>query len=541
MPPSLQSLIVRLYLRRFRVPRDLLRVAARRYADRTALVTDHGSLTFPELADRVWRLADSLAARGIRRGDRVGYIASGQQDQLEILLASYEIGAVLVGFTHVHPLDVIESAVAEQPPAVFFVDAEVRPDVDALLAERFPATTRIRTAADHEALIAAGRPVPQRGTVAPTDISGLGFTSGTTGRPKAMTVTQGVWLTSLRLSVLNVRVQLGGHDVAMPGMPISGAGSGLILPSLAGGATLVLPTSYDTPTLIDTIERHRVTRAFVTPSTLIDLVDADLEGRDLSSLANIIYGTAPTPSLKIAEAVRRFGAILQQGYGMAEVLPPVSLLQMEHHGVGHEPASREALRSVGRPVPQVRVRIVTEDARPVAQGEPGQVEVASPTVFGGYWNAPELTARAFRDGYLRTRDYGYLDAEGRLVILDRDVDVIDRDGRQLFPREVEETVHEYAAVKEACLVTTPDGQLVLAVSLRRAWRDETLRQAQGSGEQAQGSDGSVGAEIAAFLAERLPEWQRPDRVLVLPELPRSYLNKVLRREIRDALTEGDPA
>lgn len=527
---SIERVLVGLYLRQFRVPRDLLRVAARRYAARTALVSERGTLTFVQLAERVWRLADALGAEGIGHGDRIGYVASGGQDQIEILLAAYELGAVLIGFTPVHALDVIEAALTSEPPKLFFNDAAVRPDVDRLLERSFPEARRIRCAEEHEGLIAQGRPVPVRWPVSPDDLAGLGFTSGTTGRPKALTVTQGIWLTSLRLSVLNVRVRLGGRDVALPGMPISGAGGGLILPSLAGGATLVLPCAYDTESLLDAIESHRVTRLFVTPSTLIDLIDwPDLERRDLSSLSNIIYGTAPTPTPKIEEAVRRFGAILQQGYGMAEVLPPVSLLQMEEHGSGHEPAPREVLRSVGRPVPQARVRIVSDDGRPFSPNRPGQVEVKSPTVFGGYWRQPELTARAFRDGYLRTRDYGYLDTAGRLVILDRDVDVITRAGRVIFPREVEEVVHEHPAVKEACLVADADGQLTLALSLRRSWRGQSIDE--------------VRQDLEDFLRVRLQADRRPERLIVFTELPRSYLNKVLRRDIRAALTEriGEPA
>lgn len=529
MPFSLDTWLAGLYLSRFRVPRDLLRTAARRYAERTALSSVRGTLTFATLADRVWRLADALAGLGVHRGDRIGYVASGGQDQIEILLAAYELGAVLIGFTPVHALETIRSALIDAPTKVFFFDGATRADVGLLLEQAFPGTRAIGCLDAHERLIAGGRPVCSVEPVEPDDLAGLGFTSGTTGRPKALTVTQGLWLTSLRLSVLNVRVKLGGHDVALPGMPISGAGSGLILPSLAGGATLVLPTDYRTESLIDAIEAHKVTRLFVTPSTLIDLLDwPDLDRRDLRSLRNIIYGTAPTPAAKIEEAVRRFGAILQQGYGMAEVLPPVCLLQMEAHGVGHQPAPRQVLRSVGRPVPQARVRIVDAAGAVVGPNHIGEIEVQSPTVFGGYWRQPELTAAAFRDGYLRTRDYGYLDAEGRLVLLDRDVDVITRGDRRVFPREVEDVVHDHPAVKEACLVADEQGRLVLAVSLRRVWRDRPAAE--------------VRAELSDFLRVRLADWQAPERIVVYTELPRSYLNKVLRRDIRAALAapEGVP-
>jgi fatty-acyl-CoA synthase len=520
---SVSGWLVSRYLQRFRVPRDLLRVGARRYAQRIALITPDGQLTFAQLADRVWRLADSLAAHGVRRGDRVGYVASGGQDQLEILLASYELGAVLLGFTPGHELEVIASAVNETKPQVFFYDRQARPDVDQLLVTSFPDTVRVSDAAHHQRLIDAGRPVLSRESLEVSDVASLGFTSGTTGTPKALSVTHGVLLTSLRLSVLNVRVRLGGHDVSMPGMPISGAGSGLILPSLAGGVTLVIPADCRTATLIEAIQRHRVTRVFLTPSTLIDLLDwPDLDAYDLSSLSNIIYGTAPTPSAKVAEAVRLFGAILQQGYGMAEVLPPVSLLQMEDHGIGHEPAPTAVLRSVGRPVAQATVRIVSATGVELGPSQPGEVEVKSPTTFTGYWRQPELTAHAFRDGFLRTRDYGYLDSDGRLVILDRDVDVIGDGERRVFPREVEEVVHQHPSIKEACLIADADGQLVLAASLRRSWRERPVQ--------------DVCTDIAAFLAAGLPEWQVPARIEVFDELPRSYLNKVLRREIRAALT-----
>ncbi len=514
--------LVARYLQQFRVPRDLLRVAARRYGQRIALITPAGQLTFAQLADRVWRLADSLAARGVRRGDRVGYVASGGQDQLEILLAGYELGAVLIGFTSVHELKVIASALADAKPKAFFYDHQTRPDVGQLLTDSFPGTLLVANAEQHQQLIDAGRPLRCREQLKASDLASLGFTSGTTGSPKALSATQGILLTSLRLSVLNVRVRLGGQDVSMPGMPISGAGSGLILPSLAGGTTLVIPADCRTATLIEAIQRHRVTRVFVTPSTLIDLLDwPDLDQYDLSSLRNIIYGTAPTPSAKVAEAVRRFGAILQQGYGMAEVLPPVSLLQMEDHGVDHDPAPREVLRSVGRPVPQARVRIVTAAGVELGPGERGEVEVQSPTTFSGYWGQPDLTAKAFRDGFLRTRDFGYLDAAGRLVILDRDVDVIGTGEHRVFPREVEEVVHEHPAIKEACLIADEDGLLVLAASLRRSWREHPVEE--------------VRQELATFLAEHLPEWQVPARIEVLDELPRSYLNKVLRRDLRAGL------
>ncbi|MDQ6830282.1 MAG: fatty acid--CoA ligase family protein, partial [Gemmatimonadota bacterium] len=274
------------------------------------------------------------------------------------------------------------------------------------------------------------------------------------------------------------------------------------------------------------IPEHRVARMFLTPSQLIDLLDwPEDELPDMSSVTNIIYGTAPTPAAKIEEALRRFGPIFQQGYGMAEVLPPVSLLQMEEHMRDGQPATRNVLSSVGRVVPQVQVIIANEKDAPLPPGEIGQVLIKSPTVFAGYWRQPELTARTLAGGWMHTGDFGFFDRDGYLHVLDRRPDLLRRGDRLIYPRTIEEVAHDHPSVKEACLVGQGTA-LVMCISLRRAARID-------SGDSAAAD--AAGAEMMAFLAERIEPWQMPDRVRVLEELPRSYLRKVLRREIREML------
>ncbi len=517
---TLQTWLADRYLRRFQLPRDLLAAAADRHPQRTALLTPRGVVTFAELAERVWRLADALAAHDLGRGDRLGYLASNDTDQVEILLAGFELGAVLTGLAPWHPAKLLEGGLNQVSPRMFIHDAAAHPELDHILRTMFPRTERVSSRADYEALLGSGRPVRSTSRIDPADPASLAFTSGTTGRPKALTIPHSAHLASMRLAVLNVGVQIGRPDVVLPGMPLIGAGMSLLLPGLASGATLVLPEDYRTETLLRAIQEHKVTRAFLTPSTLIDLLDTpDLEEYDLSSLHTVIYGSAPLAAAKVAEAVRRLGPILMQGYGLAELLPPISLLHPQEHGLRTAPAGPEVLRSTGRVVPQVQVRIVRPDGHAVPDGEIGEVEVRSAAMCSGYWNAVGPTADAFRGGYLRTRDYGSIDPQGRLCILDRDVDVIVRDGRQIFPRQVEEVAHQHPAVKEACL-TEDLGELVLALSLRRLWRRDTQ---------------AVVKDVHDYLHAVLPAWQAPHRVQLFIELPRSPLNKVLRREVRAAL------
>ena len=182
--------------------------------------------------------------------------------------------------------------------------------------------------------------------------------------------------------------------------------------------------------------------------------------------------------------------------------------------------------SCGRVVPGVHVRIVDEADRDVPAGEPGQVLIKSPLVFGGYWRRPDLSAQALSAGYLRIGDIGRLGAEGHLTVLGRKADLVQRAGRTIYPRLVEEAVHDHPAVKEATLVQGPQGA-VLVFSLRRALR---ARQPLAHWR----------AALAGHLADRVPAWQWPDDYVLLDELPRSPLGKVLRREVRELLACGRP-
>jgi fatty-acyl-CoA synthase len=230
----------------------------------------------------------------------------------------------------------------------------------------------------------------------------------------------------------------------------------------------------------------------------------------------------PTP--KLIEALRRFGPILQQGYGSAEVLPPVTMLQPRQHMHGGEPAPRETLLSCGQVVPQVQIRVVDEDGRDVPAGEPGELLVKSPTVFGGYWKRPDLSAQSLVDGWLRIGDVGTLSSDGWLTVLGRKPDLLQRNGRVIYPRLVEEAVHEHPAVKEATYVQRPNGT-VMAFSLRQEHRGRHPQRYWAS-------------ELARQLQDRVPDWQKPDSYALFDELPRSRLGKVLRREVRGILASA---
>jgi fatty-acyl-CoA synthase len=307
-------------------------------------------------------------------------------------------------------------------------------------------------------------------------------------------------------------------------MPLFAAGGGVIVPTLYAGLTMYAFDEFDAARTLDVMEREKIAATFMTPSMLIDLLDEpDLEKRDLSALQMIIYGSASTPAAKVEEAVRRLGPILLHGYGMSECLPPVAVLWPEEHGTREQPAPREILRSAGRPFEGIHVRIESENGSILPAGQTGEVAILSPTVTPGYWNEPERTSRALRGGWWHSEDVGYLDAEGRLYILDRRHDVLKRGGRTIFPRNIEEAASEHPAVKEVCVVQpTGSERIVAAVSLRK--------RARGLPESEK-----LPETLMEFLADRIRPADLPDDIHVFEELPRSLQGKVLKREVRDAL------
>ena len=523
MKSALRLWLVKRLLRRLKTPRDVTRFACRRYGERTAVIAPDRTQSYAELGRRVRRLASGWRHLGIRPGDPVFAQLPDSARQIEVRLAAHECGAIITLLSPVVTPDQIREAARLITPRLFVHDARFDAAA-ALLAQDHPALSTLRAGEDYEALVERQPDVPSEVAIDPEAMSSLGFTSGTTGTPKVLTATHAVFLTSMRMIVENVGIGVStGPNILAVGIPLTGAGSGIVLPTLLGGGALVIPPTYDATTLLELIDEHRATRLFTTPSLLIDILDhPDLDRFDIASLRNIIYGTELMPAAKLEEALRRFGPILQQGYGSAEVLPPVSMLQAHEHMKDGKPAARQVLNSAGKVVPQVSVVIADDNDCPLSAGMVGEVLVKSPTLFKGYWRRPDLNSETLRGGFLHTGDMGYVSGDGYLHLLGRRPDLVRRQGAVIYPRLIEEVIHDHPAVKEASLVQVGE-EAVMAVSLRRSFRGRETRE-------------STAAALLEFLRRHVRPEELPDRIEILEELPRSYLAKVLRREVRAALS-----
>lgn len=506
--------------------RDLQRFALRRHADAAALATPTVRWTYREVEDRVRRLVGAWRAAGVRKGARVVVLLPDEWPQLVVRFAATEAGAVLVGFTPAHSAALMTQAVRDLAPALLMIDLSRMPAgfVEAHVAAGGAPIWDCGPDGDLEARLAAATPMASDEAIGPDDALALGFTSGTSGVPKLLALKHAPYLHSVRLLLLNLSDPPRERSRMLVGIPLSGAGSGVVLPTLLGGGEMILARDYTADALIDALRAERPSHLFTTPSLLIDLLDhPDLTAADMACLRQVIYGTATMPVAKLREALIRFGTIFQQGYGMSEALPPIAMLPPDAHvDDGLEPQA-SVLSSSGFIARGVGLEVRHDDDRVAAAGTIGKIWVRTPTVFEGYVGRADLNRDVLRDGWYCTGDHGYFDPAGRIHVLDRQQNLIERPQGRLYPRIVEDRAHECRHVKEAALVQAR-GQVWLCVSLRRASR------------------GLDPAQIERDLRERLdttlPDWQRPDRLLIVDELPRSFLAKLLHREVRDGIERG---
>lgn len=520
--PSVRSLVARFLLNRLRTARSVARLAYRLHPHKPALIDRRGTFTYAQLQDRVHRLQAWMQARGVQKGDVVFTWLPETGEQYETRLATFENGTIFASFHKHLPADAALATIVRVQPTVFIHDPLLSAPILQAVRETLPGLHLLALGADYEQALAQHAPVPGTAEVHEEDVFALHMTSGTTGLPKSIGYSNRKYLDSVRLisRAIDFKPPANGPDVNMLGLPLTGPGSGLVLPTLLAGAALVMPEDFRPTTLAGLIQKHRVSRAFLSPSAIIDLLDEPTLGDyDLSSLTHVPYGSEMMPAPKIAEAIRRFGPIFQQGYGCLEALPPITwLLPHEHVDARGKPLGTEVLSTVGRVMPGVEVVIRGDDFQPLPQGQMGLITVRTPVRFDGYWLDPEKTSETLRDGWVVMGDLGYFDAAGYLHVLGRNADRVARNGQLLNPREVEEVAHMHPAVKEACLVQ--HGPLaVLVLSLRRSWRT--------------GHDwAALERDIAQYLAHKLPPALQPDDVRIVEEIPRSFLNKMLRREVR---------
>ncbi|MBW8486137.1 long-chain-fatty-acid--CoA ligase [Actinomadura sp. PM05-2] len=489
---------------------SIVRDHARLRGASPAVSGDGRTFSYAELDERSSRLAQGLRAAGAGAGSRVAYVGKNAPEFFDLLFGAAKLGAVTAPVNwRLTPAEIV-AVVEDAGAALTVVDAEF-----AGLAAALPGQV-VLTGDDYENWL-AGHPAEDPGFVgAPDDIVVQLYTSGTTGVPK------GVQLSNTNFSVgerMAERWRLDATSVSLVPMPLFHiGGTGWALAGLFAGCRQVLVRDIDPAALVDTFERERISNAFIVPAVLQFMCEVPgAAGRDYSALRAITYGASPITSEVLRRALETFGAPLFQLYGMTETTGAIVQLEPEDHDP--QGPRRRLMRSAGRPYAWVEVRIADPAGEgEVPAGEVGEVLVRSPQNTPGYWNRPAETARLLPGGgWLRTGDAGYLDEEGYLFLTDRIKDMIVTGAENVYPIEVEEVLAAHPAVADVAVIGVPDerwGETVKAVVVPRPGTAPTE------------------AELLEYARERLAGFKRPRSVDLVDALPRNPSGKILKKDLR---------
>jgi len=494
--------------------------------EQEALVCEGTRLTYAETWARVRRLAGELARLGVGRGTRVAALNVNSHRYVEAYYATAFLGGVFIPLNYRAKPPELEHMLATGAPRVLFVGERYLDAVETVTSKPpvlIVFDGRARGYPGYEELLADAAEHEEEAEVDDEDIAILMYTSGTTALPKGVMLTHQDFTAYVTANVeLADGTPRGAALLCVPLYHIAGATN--MMTTLWTGRRLVLVPQFDPRGWLETVERERITHAFLVPTMLKRLLDEpDLERRDLSSLEILSYGGAAMPFPVIRRALERFPRSVGfvNAFGQTETTSTLTILGPDDHRLEGTPAEVERrtkrLTSIGRPLPDVEVQIVGDEGTLLAPGEVGEICVRTPRVMKGYAGGESPLVR---DGWLPTRDMGWIDEDGYLYIAGRKDDMIIRGGENIAPAEVEATLQSHPAVEEAAVVGVPDlewGQRVAAFVVLRPGV-------------------SVGADaLGEFCRQRLASFKKPETIRFVAELPKNPMGKILRRDLRAQL------
>jgi long-chain acyl-CoA synthetase len=484
---------------------DALRRAAQTVPDKPGLIVGDRVVTYADLDRLSSAAAAALSIAGIQRGDRVALHLTNGVELVVAYFACFKSGAIALPINTRFKSAEIDYVLRHAEAAAYVG----QPDLARAIVD-WPEHVRVRYVDGAWIDDAAGIFDPQGGPD-DDDAAAVLYTSGTTARPKGVTHTQ---RTLMGLAESALEEALDPNDVLFIPLPMVHM-SALLATIAAVVATLPIVTApqFDPHAFLDDWERRRGTAMAGMPVLYRALVEAQRQRpRDVTSGRLYSVGGDAVPAALQEQFSRLFGRPLTEVYGLSEVVP-----------VTANPPGAVRTGSLGRPSPGVSVRIVDAEHRDVAHGDVGEIAVRARSVFVGYWNNPEATAQAFRDGWFLTGDLAYEDRDGFFWFAGRKKEIIVRGGSNVSPQEVEEAVYQHPAVAEVAVVGAPDerwGEIIVAAVVRR-----------------EGYAVSE-VELIEFARERLSLYKCPERIVFLDTMPKGPTGKVQRRTIKEMIAAG---
>ena len=506
----------------------LLQQTANRVPGRLAIVSPDGNQqTYAELLSSGRKIGNALLREGLSKGDRVAAWMDDSLEYVQLYVACALAGLVIVPinarFTHHEAEQLVTDSGAKLlvftpglTESVTMLDDSVQdlvlvPTVDQGPSE--PSLARMAESGTDNVL-----PPPS-----PEDLYMIGYTSGTTGRPKGAMLTQGSVATLARMNALSFRLVQGSVGALTGSMSFVAVVPAHIISHFYVGGTARLMGRWDVESLLYTIERHKVTFTYLPSPCLADFArQAAADPARWASLQSVLHSGSKAPTAKLRELASVIGGRLIEGWGMTENSGGLVTVTTPSD-VDHRAGERDRLGSVGRAVQEMQVRAIDPAGNDVpSDGESiGEMIVSSPALMAGYWNRPDDTAAALRDGWYHSGDLGSIDEDGYIYISERRVDLIVSGGMNVYPSEVEECILRVPGVVSCAVVGLPHerwGQTVAAAVVVDPGATVTEDQ------------------IIDVCRQYLASFKKPTRVEFVAALPMTTSMKVSRRLVRDALT-----
>jgi acyl-CoA synthetase (AMP-forming)/AMP-acid ligase II len=487
-----------------------------------ALTFEDKKFDYRELDLRTSKVANMLGAKGLKKGDRIAWIGKNSDLYFALFYGAARLGVVItpIGW-RLAPAEWMYILNDTQAKLVF-TGAELDGSLDTF-RQHIPHVQEILTADQAEKEINSAD-TSSFAASEPDDAALQLYTSGTTGNPKGAVLTNRN-IFGLRAPAQKAGVSQSFYDedesilLAMPCAHIGGTGLGLL--ALGAGIPAHILAEFVPDHVFDAFEQKGVTRLFIVPAALQMLLNHPrCSSVDFSGLKYIIYGAAPMPLELLRQCMVMFGAEFIQVYGMTETTGTITMLMPEDH----DPEGNQRMRSAGRAVPGVELRIVDANGAELPPGEVGELQTRSSNNMSGYWNLPDATkATLSNDGWIATGDAGYLDEDGYLFIHDRVKDMIITGGENVYPAEVESAIYGHPDILEVAVIGVPDdkwGEAVKAVCVPKP-------------------GATIDPDsVFAWSRERIAAFKVPKSIDIIAALPRNASGKILRKDLRAPYWEG---
>lgn len=497
----------------------------RNHPANTAVSDDRGEYCYSEIANLVDRVLNGFSALGLSNEDRVAVIAKNRVEMLVLILASLRGGPVTVPVNRRVSADEMAWIIQDAQCSVILADAGVVDLLGDRLQEGEPGLTFFALDHEHRQWPSFQGWLEKQASTSWAQAGNLDrtylqiYTSGTSGKPKGVLLSERNCLSQQIAILATLDVELRMEERMYQALPLFHVGGVFAsLWAISRGTCLVFMEEFSPPIVDNLMQSGALHHCAMVPAMIRACVNVSNDEGDIaySELRTVLYGASPIDQATLGAAMNKFGCDFAQIYGMSETHSVITALTCSDHRKIVDGSRKDLVGAAGRAVVGLHLSVTDENGQSLPQGEVGEVRVAADHVMTGYWNAPEATNEAIREGLLYTGDAGYIDPTGYLFIVDRLKDIIVSGGENISSLEVESVLMQHAAVADAAVIGVPDarwGEAVKALVVPA------------------GDDFSPHA-LETFCRQHLGDFKVPKSIEAVAAIPRNPAGKILKAQLR---------